>query len=362
MTELVVERGALADAVTFAAKTLPRNPMAPVLTGLRLTAKDGKVTASSFDYEVYAAASAPCDGPDVDYLVPGSALARYLAGMAGESVSLVFEQRNLHLSSGSMQATLPRLPLEEYPAGPPAPPAIGQVDAEVLRTALDSVRDCIDPNSPNAGRRGYVLLLTAPLVVAGVHPQRLAMREVAWTGALDASAVVPVASLEAARAFAGDVTLGYEEGRLSLSDGDRRIVTRLVDAEPGNFLPMFNLPAPIASVTFDRAEMVAVLRWLTVNDTRKQAWGALSFDIGTDAVTLSVVGTETGATTTVSAKVDGDPQLMGWLAPNLIGGLSATDAEAVTLTVQHPSRAALLTADDDPTFRYIAQPWRLPSS
>lgn len=360
MTEIVLDRESFTDAVAFAAKTLPRNAYTPTLNGLRLTATDAYLTVSSFDYDTYSSAQVPCDGPALDYLVPGAALVRYLSGMVDDRLSLTFGETHLDIACGRMTAILPRLSLDNYPSPPTEPPHIGTVEADLLVGALDDVRDCIDPDSPNAGRKGYVLLLGSPLIVAGIHPQRIAMREVLWTGkATDTKALVPVSSMDAARAFRGEVVVGHDEGRLSFADDTRQIITRLVQGQPDNFVPMFNLPAPVATVTFDRAEMVGALRWLTISDTRKEAHGGLSFDIGTDAVVLTLVGAETGAHTTVAAKVEGEQQVMGWLARNLISGLNATDADFVTLTAQQPKRPALITADDDPTLRYLAQPWSL---
>ena len=76
-----VERDALAEAVAWAARSLPARPTVPVLAGLLLeTTADGLVL-SSFDYEVsgrvdvdadvqdYPSARAKARGIDVDPLV-----------------------------------------------------------------------------------------------------------------------------------------------------------------------------------------------------------------------------------------------------------------------------------------------------
>ena len=49
-----VERDVLADAVAWAARTLPSRPSLPVLAGLVLNVSDEFLTLSSFDYEVSA--------------------------------------------------------------------------------------------------------------------------------------------------------------------------------------------------------------------------------------------------------------------------------------------------------------------
>lgn len=52
-----VERDVLAEAVAWAARSLPARPPAPVLAGLLLKAEDGQLSLSSFDYEVSARVS-----------------------------------------------------------------------------------------------------------------------------------------------------------------------------------------------------------------------------------------------------------------------------------------------------------------
>ena len=52
-----VERDVLAEAVAWAARSLPARPPVPVLAGLLLKAEDGTLSLSGFDYEVSARVS-----------------------------------------------------------------------------------------------------------------------------------------------------------------------------------------------------------------------------------------------------------------------------------------------------------------
>ncbi|MFD5066129.1 DNA polymerase III subunit beta, partial [Streptomyces sp. NPDC058394] len=49
-----VERDVLAEAVAWAARSLPARPPVPVLAGLLLKAEEGTLSLSGFDYEVSA--------------------------------------------------------------------------------------------------------------------------------------------------------------------------------------------------------------------------------------------------------------------------------------------------------------------
>jgi len=71
-----VERDALGEAVSFVARALPTRPVVPVLAGLLITAGDGQLTLSCFDYEVSARVTVAADvGEPGIALVPGRLLA-----------------------------------------------------------------------------------------------------------------------------------------------------------------------------------------------------------------------------------------------------------------------------------------------
>lgn len=361
MTELLLDREAFTGAVAFAAKALPRNALHPALTGLRVISNgDGEAAVSAFDYDTYATARLDAQGVAFDVLLPGHALLRYLGGMTGDHVSVVPGDREVALTCGASRVILPRLNLADYPSPPDAPPTLGTVDAEAFIGALADVRPSIDPNTTRHRQKGYALLLGSPLVVAGIHQQRFCVREVEWTGTGDTHAVVPVSAFEGIQAMTGQVAIGCDDGRISVSDGPRHIVARLIDEPPDDFMRMLDLPGVTLRLTLNREATISALRFLVLGDTRKQAaHGAMVMDIGTDAADLALTGADLDASTRIDAKVDGEPAVVGWTAENLLHGLTATDAEVVTLSIQTPTRAALLTADDDPAFRYLVMPRRL---
>jgi DNA polymerase-3 subunit beta len=64
-----VERDVLAEAVAWAARSLPARPPVPVLAGLMLDASaelGGRLVLSSFDYEVSARVEVPADISEPD--------------------------------------------------------------------------------------------------------------------------------------------------------------------------------------------------------------------------------------------------------------------------------------------------------
>lgn len=59
-----LERDVLADAVQWAARSLPNRPSAPILAGLRMEASGNELVLSGFDYETSAKITLPAHVSD----------------------------------------------------------------------------------------------------------------------------------------------------------------------------------------------------------------------------------------------------------------------------------------------------------
>ena len=123
-----VERDVLAEAVAWAARSLPARPPVPVLAGLMLDAREGAagLVLSSFDYEVSARVEIAADisEPGVA-LVSGRLLADISRSLPDRPVEVTTDASKVVLTCGSSRFTLLTLPVEDYPALPEMPGAYG---------------------------------------------------------------------------------------------------------------------------------------------------------------------------------------------------------------------------------------------
>ncbi|MGI9136781.1 MAG: DNA polymerase III subunit beta, partial [Candidatus Nanopelagicales bacterium] len=101
-----VERDVLADAVSWAARTLPTRPSMPVLAGLVLEASEDSVTLSSFDYEVSSRVTIAADvqTPGTS-LVSGRLLADITRSLPGAPVQLSNEGTRVVITCGRSSFT-----------------------------------------------------------------------------------------------------------------------------------------------------------------------------------------------------------------------------------------------------------------
>ena len=370
-----VERDVLAEAVAWAARSLPARPPVPVLAGLMLDARDGRLVLSSFDYEVSARVEIAADiaEPGVA-LVSGRLLADISRSLPGRPVEVATDAAKVVVTCGSSRFTLLTLPVEDYPALPEMPGASGSLRGDVFAAAVSQV-------SIAAGRDDTLPVLTGvrleiegeKITMAATDRYRLAVRDLGWTpeqSGLSAVALVPARTLSdtaKALAAADKVTVALAsaaggEGLVGFEGGGRRTTSRLLDGEFPKYKSL--LPSESASVaTVETASLVESVRRVALVAERNTPI-RLSFTAG--ELTLEAgTGDEAQASESLDAALDGDDISIAFNPAYLLDGLGALDAQQAELRFTSSTRPAVLagketaedTAGDD--YRYLLMPVRL---
>ena len=135
-----VERDALADAVTWAARSLASRPTLPVLAGLLLQVTGDQLSVSGFDLE----ASTQVDlevtsGADGQALVSGRLLADITRALPPHPVDVTLDGTRLTIACGAARFTLPGMPVDDYPKLPNMPTTAGTVDGAEFAAAVSQV-------------------------------------------------------------------------------------------------------------------------------------------------------------------------------------------------------------------------------
>lgn len=117
-----VSRSELADALRFVCNAVPKRAPLVVLTGVLVDVADGAVTLSAYDYEMSCTTTVQCaDSAPGRFLVGAHALAAAV-GKPGPrvtgTVGLTVDGDTLVVSVAGGTATLPLLPLDDYPTLP----------------------------------------------------------------------------------------------------------------------------------------------------------------------------------------------------------------------------------------------------
>lgn len=376
-----VERDVLADAVAWAARSLPARPPVPVLAGLMLDAsKDagGRLVLSSFDYEVSARVETAADisEPGVA-LVSGRLLADISRSLPARPVEIVTDGAKVVVTCGSSRFTLLTLPVDDYPTLPTMPGASGSLRGDAFAAAVAQV-------SVAAGRDDTLPVLTGvrleieaeKITMAATDRYRLAVRDLAWTpeqAGLSAIALVPARTLSdtaKALASADKVTValastasgGTGEGLVGFEGGGRRTTSRLLDGEFPKYRSL--LPSESSSVaTVDTANLVESVRRVALVAERNTPI-RLSF-AGAEVTLEAGTGDEAQASESLDATLTGDDISIAFNPTYLLDGLGALDTAYAELRFTASTRPAVLagknasdaSAGDD--YRYLLMPVRL---
>lgn len=368
-----VERDALAQAVTWAARTLPARPSMPVLSGVMLIAEQDSLTLSSFDYEISARVQVNIDVIEPGkVLVSGRLLADITKALPAAPVVLKLDGNRVSIECGRSSFTLPTLPVEDYPALPDMPTTAGSVDGDVFSEAVAQVAIA-------AGKDDTIPVLTgirmeidgSHVTLAATDRYRLAVRTFPWsptTTSLELNTLVPARILadaaksmgsaktvELAIAPGGEKLIGFEAEGM-------RTTTRLLDGE----FPKYRSLLPNESSTtaiVDTAELVNAVKRVALVAERNTPIrmhftnGEINMRAGS--------GDEAQANEVLEVEVEGDPIEIAFNPGYLLDGLHAIDAPKARFSFTLATKPVVITGmthennDTKADYRYLLMPVRL---
>lgn len=378
-----VDRDVFADAVAWAARSLPVRPSAPVLAGLLIEAGDGTnggLVLSTFDYETSCRATLTAEVSDEgSALVSGRLLADICRSLPAKPIDVMLDGARVSLTCGSARFSLQTMPVEDYPSIPSMPAATGTVPSDVFAHAVGQAVTA-------AGRDDMLPVLTGvrieiegdTIALLATDRFRLAQRELAWNpGQPDASlaALVPAKVLgDTAKSLtagpevtialsasgSGDGLIGFEG---SGPGGVRRTTTRLLDGEFPKVRSLF--PSERLTIAkLDKATLIESLKRVSLVAERNTAVqlafkdGVLTLDAGS--------GDEAQASESVEAQIEGEDLVTGFNPQFLLDGLGAIDEPVVELAFTQASKPVVITGTADEaapdaagSFRYLLMPRRL---
>ncbi|MFJ8431786.1 DNA polymerase III subunit beta [Kitasatospora sp. NPDC094019] len=370
-----VERDVLAEAVAWAARSLPARPPVPVLAGLLLTAQDGSLALSGFDYEVSARVGLEADIEEAGtVLVSGRLLNDISRNLPNRPVEISTDGQRVSVVCGSSRFTLPTLPVDEYPALPAMPTATGTVPGDVFASAVSQA-------AVAAGRDDTLPVLTGVRVeiegdritLAATDRYRFAVRELMWKpeqSDISAVALVPAKTLQdiAKSLGSGDsvsIALssgGAGEGLIGFEGAGRRTTTRLLEGEFPKYRSLFPTEFNAIAAIQTQPFLEALKRVSLVAERNTPV--RLNFEEG--VLTLEAgSGDDAQATERIDASLEGDAISIAFNPGYLEEGLKAIDSPYAQLSFTTPTKPALLSgkaavdAEADEAYQYLIMPVRL---
>ena len=372
--KFTIEHGPLTDAVSWTARSLSPRPPVPVLSGLLITAQDGEVTISSFDYETSAKRTLAevSSQEEGQVLVSGRLLAEICRALPKSDVTLELIEGKVHISCGSSRFNLAAMPVDDYPELPALPALSGTVDGSLFAQAVSQVSVAASKDDTLPILTGVRLEIEGDTItLLATDRYRLAMKEVSWSPqdpSISTAALVKARTLsEVAKNLggAGDLAIALADSHelIGFESDARRTTSLLVDGEYPKIRALFPETTSVHAIvrTADLLEAVRRVSLVAERNTPVR----LSFSQG--QVTLDAgSGEDAQASEALQAHLDGEDITVAFNPSYLSEGLNTFSSNKfVRFSFTDPRKPVVLSqqedwqAEEERNYRYLLMPIRL---
>ena len=358
--KIAIDRRDLVAALEFVSAVSPSRPLQPVLAGVLLTAADGVVTLSAYDYEAAAETTAVADVrlPGV-VLVHSATFSKIAAKLPNAPVLLEASERELSIQCGSLRAALPLMPVGEFPEPLFECDPLLSMSGIVFEDVVSRVAVCAAKAAPERPAITGVHLIVSEegATLTATDRYRIAMMMVECEATRTVALTVPASVMrEAAKSFVSSevVTLGLTESGSVVIEGERGSL--LTQTIAGEFPPVMRMfpDRPRSTAVIDRDAMAAATSRAAL---ALMPEGALRYVFTPGECTLTGVGDASRVEDGFPVDFDGSEDLHVSLIPQrVIDGINACRTETVRAWFTHDSASAkpgpvMFTADDG--YRYL---------
>lgn len=356
--DLSAPTSALAAAAADVVRLVPTRYVEPLLSGMLLTAgPDGVVLAASDRERTARVTRDALVHTEGAVLVPAKPLAETLRALEVDRVRLVVEGSRLAVRADGARFALPLLDVALHPGVPEPPPARGVVAGHLLASALSTVSATASRDDTLPVFAGVRLRAEdGDLVLRATDRYRMAIARVPGEIPGDLDVLVPAGLLaEVGKQAAGEVSLGVDANRFSLSWAGTAVTTAVLD---GAFLSESSLVLDTVDTVVEvdaDALLGAARRVALYTDAR----GVLQIEVGDHELRLRGTDPQAGeAEESVKATVEGGRTGPAVQARYLVDALRPFAGKRIRVAIQPGMRATILTSLDPEEVRltYLMMP------
>lgn len=334
----------LMSALSFAGKAVPSRPTHPILSGVLIEAKDGKVCISGFDLSVGAKVSI-----DADVVVSGSIVVPHKLLM--DLVSRINDP--MHFTQEDDRTLVLKTNTGVYRLGcfdPSEFPDLFEVNPEhKLAIGGEALARCFDVSYAASHDESKQVLQGINLTGSGsgakfaaTDGHRLVVKEYQQDGEIGIESINIPSSLSTFLRHVNpsdEVTIAYSEGMAILKWSNYELTTRLLDGNYPDYERLF--PDSFArSVRFDKKAALQSLDRVMVMDVAK-----VILNIEAGKITFSINGEESGAKETIEAILTGDPIEMCLNPKYLTDALKHQEGETIVFSCNTPTSPIVITSE-----------------
>ena len=355
----------LSYALGVVEKIIGRNSSLPVLQNVHIKAQKGRLILSSTDLELGSTVSVPAKiEKEGEFTVPARTLSSFISTVPEDRLEVVLKKAELHIKAKEHVASIKGIEASEFPIIPEVESKHSfEVGSSELTTGLKQVHKAASISETRPEISGVYMRYSPSkiLYLAATDSYRLGEKRIRGVKKQsdDVSVIIPLRTVsEVMRVVSdqlGDVKVTIDDHQIKFATSDIIMVSRVIE---GAF-PDYEKIIPDSHATkvlmkrneFINAVKIASLFASTISDVRLEiAPKEKSIQIGSANQSVGDNSSQ------VPAKVEGEAVKIAFNFRYLLDGLDAFEAESVTLVCNGSNKPALLTTDEDDSFRYVAMP------
>jgi DNA polymerase-3 subunit beta len=366
--KLTTKREELVSKLSIVSRAVSTRAATQALSGVLLTAADGRVTLSATDLDMGLETTLAADiETEGSVLLPGRLLAEVARSLADSTVEIESREseHDVEIRSGSSSFHLRVLPAEDFPKLPTPGEEPGlKIPAKELGASIDLVARAASRDDMRPVLTGvFVAASGAEMTMVATDSYRLAVKrtelESDLGGEIDAN--IPARALkELGRILTSEsvdeATVSLLPNQAVFQAGAIVLTTRLIEGQFPNFRQL--LPESYEhDVRLPRTDFLDVTRRVS-QLAQRNAPLRLSFRPG--ELTIAAETPDVGdAEETMPAAFEGEPLEIGFNPEFLKEGIESVAGDEILLRLISPLRPGLLQPVEGEDFRYLVMPIRL---
>jgi DNA polymerase III subunit beta len=366
--KLTTKRDDLVSKLSIVSRAVSTRAATQALSGVLLTAEDGRVTLAATDLDLGLETTLEADVADSgSVLLPGRLFAEVARSLPEASVEIESREaeRDVEIRSGGSSFHLRVLPAEDFPNLPrPQEEGALKIPAAALEESIELVARAASRDDMRPVLTGVLVTASGQeMTMVATDSYRLAVKRTELESDLggEIEANIPARALrELSRIIssegAGEALISLLPNQAVFVAGSILLSTRLIDGQFPNFRQL--LPESYEhDVRLPRSELLDVTRRVS-QLAQRNAPLRLSFSSG--ELTVAAETPDVGdARETMPAVFEGEPMEIGFNPEYLREGIESVAGDEVLLRLISPLRPGLMQPVENEDFRYLVMPIRL---
>ena len=361
--KIKVETSVLKNLIESVIGAVATKPATPVLGGMKISAKDGKITLEAQDGTLAIRNSVEAEVEEEgSVLVVAERINDIVRNVDGDTISMTSDDATLKVSSANVNYKLLTMNVRDFPSFPVVDDADKSMTIpmeDFNRMAKQTIFACgKDPARPIFNGI-YCHVVDGKLRFVGTNTHRLAIAETDKNTGDAISAIIPATCISLVqKLFNTDIlTIAMKTTRAIFKMGDWTMVTATISGNFPNYAPLLSKPLPDV-IEADRnilSRAIARVRLCCTDETIPVKLFAAN-----DNLRLLTNDHEYGeAEENVTIHQTGEPVNIAFRGKYIAEGLKALLGDTVKIETGGTLTPVLITDTEHDDFKYIVTPVRV---